>query len=64
MTRAASTFSGVSITGDVDDSDNLIISCGDMGLLNQFPDALLNEQAIQYKDATNIDSWVFTAESK
>jgi PKD repeat protein len=64
ITLVASTFPGVSITGEFDDADNLIISCGDMGLLNQFPDALLSEQAIQYKDATNIDSWVFTAEFK
>jgi len=60
----ATTFSGVSITGEFDDNDNLIISCGDMGLMNQLPDVLIPEQGKPYKDVTNIDSWVFTSESK
>lgn len=64
ITLAAATFSGVSITAEIDANEDLVISCGDMGLLNQFPDALLDPTSIQFKDVTNIDSWEFIAQLK
>jgi PKD repeat protein len=60
----AKTFASVAITGEINDDGKLIITTGDMGLMNQFPDELIPEDAKQYKDVTNIDSWVFTSEVK
>lgn len=64
ITIEAKTFASVDITGEIDDDGKLIITTGDMGLMNQFPDELIPEEAQQYKDVTNIDSWVFTSEVK
>lgn len=64
ITIEAKTFASTPITGEIDDSDKLIITTGDLGLMNQFPDELIPEEAKQYKDVTNIDSWVFTSEVK
>jgi hypothetical protein len=59
ITLVTTTFAGVLITGEVNVMDHLVITCGDMGLLSQFPDPLIPEQAKPHAAFTNIDSWRF-----
>jgi PKD repeat protein len=53
------TFSGVGITGEINDVGHFVIQCGDMGLLSQFPEAMIPEEAKPHAANTNIDSWRF-----
>jgi PKD repeat protein len=57
ITLVTTTFEGVLITGEINDLGHLVINCGDMGLLSQFPDELLPEEAKPHAAFTNIDSW-------
>jgi PKD repeat protein len=58
-TLETTTFSGVAITGEFNDAGHLIINCGSMGLLSQFPDEMIPEQAKPHAANTNVDSWRF-----
>ncbi len=60
----AATFSAAPIVGEIDANGKLIITTGNLGLMNQFPDEIIQQEALQYKDVSNIDSWVFTSEVK
>lgn len=59
ITLVTTTFAGVLITGEINDLGHLVINCGDLGLLSQFPDDLLPEEAKPHAPSTNIDSWRF-----
>ena len=59
ITLVTTTFAGVLITGEINNSDHLVIECGDMGLLSQFPDELIPEEAKPHAGFTNIDSFRF-----
>jgi len=59
ITLVTTTFAGVLITGEINDLDHLVIECGDMGLLSQFPDELIAEEAKPHAGFTNIDSFRF-----
>jgi len=59
ITLVTSTFAGVLITGEINDLGHLVINCGDMGLLNQFPDEFIPAEAKDHAAFTNIDSWRF-----
>jgi PKD repeat protein len=59
ITLVTTTFAGVLITGEINDLDHLVIECGDLGLLSQFPDELIPEEAKPHAGFTNIDSWRF-----
>jgi PKD repeat protein len=59
ITLVTTTFAGVPYTGEINDAGHLVITSGDMGLLSQFPDALISEQAKPHAGFTNIDSWRF-----
>jgi len=58
-TLVTTTFAGVLITGEINDLDHFVIECGDMGLLSQFPDELIPEEAKPHAGFTNVDSWRF-----
>ena len=59
ITLVTTTFAGVLITGEINDLGHLVINCGDMGLLSQFPDELIPAEAKDHAAFTNIDSWRF-----
>jgi PKD repeat protein len=56
---ATTTFSGVAITGEINDAGHLVINFGDMGLLSEWPDELIPAEAKDHAANTNIDSWRF-----
>ena len=58
-TLVTTTFPGVLITGEINDLDHFVIECDDMGLLSQFPDELIPEEAKPHAGFTNVDSWRF-----
>jgi len=59
ITLVTTTFAGVLITGEINELGHLVIECGDMGLLNQFPIELIPPDGQAHVDFTNIDSFRF-----
>jgi PKD repeat protein len=59
ITLVTTTFAGVLITGEINGVGHLVIECGDMGLLSQFPDDLIPAEAKPHAANTNIDSFRF-----
>lgn len=59
ITLVTSTFVGVLITGEINGLGHLVIECGDMGLMSQFPVEIIPAEAAPHAAFTNIDSWRF-----
>jgi PKD repeat protein len=59
ITLVTSTFASTVISGEFNDVGHLVIECGDMGLLSQFPDEMIPAEAKPHAANTNVDSWRF-----